>query len=486
MADEIAQVCEMEIEGVKIAIKGSVEVAQMLARMLRAIIKHHKDSREKSSEKKLNEPGEKIPSQIMKMSEGPAEILQVSDRDLQELVRLGEKNGLHFSYTIDFDANDKRTPIYIPAQEMALWGMLLKTVHMQHEAEDQDMIASYGKQLSEEKEKLLNASPEEKDAIQTKIKNLTQAKTEAEEWINEENEYVNSEHPSITLMDYLKQAKGTEFEMNPEKAVAEMDQGVELGGKLSAKECFQPIRAKCMIPDTKYFFYYPDTGSVVTRQFHVDEDTGLVYSNYALKTKEGEIYQYSDKGMTKDMWNEQKLPNLLDKAGMIEGTQCRMFDTQEKLKDYITKHNNVKSQAEIDIENKIRAGEPVFQSAETEREIVNAVNEKHKGIASAKVDENIVTISMDPNTMFRQGGKLSIRLEDGQTLLIGSMTNERIENGKATFDIKRDDPVVLVEKNATQAEQFHQINGEKCLDIINKASAAAQGMDIAKKQGTHR
>ena len=51
MADEIAQVCEMEIEGVKIAIKGSVEVAQMLARMLRAIIKHHKDSREKSSEK---------------------------------------------------------------------------------------------------------------------------------------------------------------------------------------------------------------------------------------------------------------------------------------------------------------------------------------------------------------------------------------------------------------------------------------------------
>ena len=93
---------------------------------------------------------------------------------------------------------------------------------------------------------------------------------------------------------------------------------------------------------------------------------------------------------------------------------------------------------------------------------------------------------MDPNTIFRQGGKLSIRLEDGQPLLIGSMTNEGIENGKATFDIKRDDPVILVEKNATQAEQFHQINGEECLDIINKANAAAQGMDIAKKQGTHR
>ena len=52
----------------------------------------------------------------------------------------------------------------------------------------------------------------------------------------------------------------------------------------------QPIRDKNYIPKSKYMFYVPDTGAIITRDFEIDADIGVAYSNYAVKTQDGEIY----------------------------------------------------------------------------------------------------------------------------------------------------------------------------------------------------
>ena len=63
MADEIAQVLAMEVDGVKLVFKASLEVAEFLARALRALIRSSKEDIEKGKEKKadkdLHSAGEK-------------------------------------------------------------------------------------------------------------------------------------------------------------------------------------------------------------------------------------------------------------------------------------------------------------------------------------------------------------------------------------------------------------------------------------------
>ena len=45
--------------------------------------------------------------------------------------------------------------------------------------------------------------------------------------------------------------------------------------------------------------------------------------------------------MTKDKWNRTELPKLMDKAGVLEETQCRAFNTEEKLKAYLEYHGKI-------------------------------------------------------------------------------------------------------------------------------------------------
>ena len=486
MADEIAQVCQLEVQGITLVVKGTVEAAQMILRMMRALINFVQNENEKSKEKKLNLQGKKEPGDIMKMSEGPAPVIDIREDVLEEVLSIASQDGLHFARPMDFNPYDKMCPIMIPAQEAAVWGAILKTVLARKMEEDKDVVENYAKQISEDKEKLLHASPEEKKAIETKIENFSQAKEEAEKWVSYDENMINNENVTMSLTDYLRQSKGTEFETNPEKAMAEYDKGVELGKKITAKECFQPIRDKSYITDTQLMFYVPEIGSVVTRRFMVDKETGLVFSKYALKNEKGEVYQFTDYNMTKEQWNTEVLPDMLDKANLIEGTECRLFDSQEKLTSYMKYHNQVKSPVEIEIEKDLKEGKQVFSSAEVRKEVENAVSERHKGLASAAIKNNHVTIAAEPNALFRQGGKLSLRLESGETLLIGSMKNERMEKGKAVFEINADDTVLMMDKNAKDLSQVHQITGSECKELIAKAAMSAQMQNEIRKQTSHR
>ena len=471
MADEIAQVIELEVRGIALMVKGTVEAAQLVLRMMRAIINYGHEKIEQGKDKKLHKAEEKSVSEIMKLSEGgPAQALEIREAVAEEVFRIATEKGMHYARTTDFISNDGKLPIFIPAQEAAVWGTIIKAVTQKLLIEDEKIVAGYDRKIAEEKEKLLNASPEEREKIETLIENYTHARDEADKWVAYDEKVVNGDDITMSFQEYLKQSKGTEFEKNPEKAMAELEKGVEIGQKFSAKECFQPIRDKGYMPKTNIMFYVPDIGSVVTRTFKIDQETGLVYSNYGLKTKSGEIFQFSDHNVTSAKWNEKFLPELLDKAELLEGTECRAFDSKEKLGAYLTYHNNVTPQSQIELEKALKEGKEVFSSAETKREIEHAVSEKMKGVASARLLNNRVELRVEPDAIFRQNGKLALGLSTGETLLIGSMSNERVEAGKMVFEIEKDAPVLYVKNKDSKFETPVTITGQECKDLLDKAA----------------
>lgn len=451
MADEIAQVVQMEIQGVTMVFKGTLQAIQFLARALKAMLNSGKDVYDKHNEKKLNKAGNKENfKDILKLCDGaPPQALNVRSEDFEEVIRLAFKQGLHYHVATDFIPNDGMVPILITPQEAPLWGQIYKAVASTRLDEDKKNVSGYDKLIAEEKEKLNGLKdPKEIVKIQSKIENLEQAKQEAAKWVDYGEDVLNKDDVTMSFQEYLMGAKGTDFEKNPELAMAENEKGVEIGCSFSAKESLQPIRDKSLMPDTKLMFYVPEIGAIVTREFRQDEQTKLVYSNYAVKTQEGEVFRCSDRDITKDKWNESVLPQLLDKAGMLEGTECRAFDSEEKLKSFATYHNKITSPAQKNIEKAISEGKEVFSSAEAKDEVINLVSEQSKGFASANVTGTQIEIVCNPEMLVREQGKLKLNLSDDESIVFSRIDNEGLApNGMVKFSINDESKSTFVKKN---------------------------------------
>ena len=59
MADDIAQFCQIEYEGIKFVFRGSIELAQMLARIMKAVLEAGKKGKAQLDEASLAKGGEK-------------------------------------------------------------------------------------------------------------------------------------------------------------------------------------------------------------------------------------------------------------------------------------------------------------------------------------------------------------------------------------------------------------------------------------------
>lgn len=449
-ADEIAQVCELEVQGVKMVFKGSLEVIAFMARAIKALLSSGKNTAEWLHEKKINKKGDKTFKDIVELSNGaPPQALNIRETDFDEVIRLAEKQGLHYHIATDFIPNDGMMPILITPQEAPLWGQIYKAVAAQRLDEDKKNVSGYDKLISEEKEKLNGEKEPGKIAkIQSKIENLEQAKQEASKWVDYDEEVLNKDDVTMSFQNYLMSAKGTAFEKSPEVAMAEYEKGVEIGRSFSAKESFQPVRDQSLMPDSKLMFYVPEIGAIVTREFHQDEQTKLVHSDYYVKTANGEIFTCSDKDITKDKWNESVLPKLLDKAGILEGTECRAFNSEEKLKCFLKYHDKIESPAQKNIEAALSEGREVFSSAEAKNEVLNFISEQSKGFASAAVTDEEYEITCDPKMLVKENGKLKLILSDDESLVFSKTDNEGItKNGMARFTINDESNATFVKKN---------------------------------------
>ena len=451
MADEIAQVCQLEIEGTTMVLKGSVKVIAWLAQAVKAMLQGASD---RMTERKGQKRDMKA---IWKLSkDGPPQVIMIDENNLEAVLDAAKKAGLRWTMPPDFNSTDGKVPICLPPQDMALFSAIVQSSLQKDISKSQKIIDGYNKEIAELKEKLVDEeglSAEQKKAINAKIENLEQARDEVT-GILEGKKVMAGNGGIMSFQDYLATSVGTEFEKDPEKAMAEYAKGVDLGPSLAAKECLQPIRSKALMPDSEIRFYVPEMGVDITRRFEVEG--GMVYSTYSFKSESGEMHEFSDKGMTKAEWNARILPDMLDKAGILEDTPCRAFDSEEKLRAFEKYHNNIPLKSE---ENWTENNSLGFSTAEAKQNIQFALEDKMKGMASAKVDENKVYIQLEADQLIQRDGKVSAQI--GDTLYqFGGVIPKAKADGTYTISVEKDSTVTVKKKGETE-KQISALRAQK-------------------------
>lgn len=451
MADEIAQVCQLEVEGIKMVLKGSVKVIAWLAQAIKAMLQG-------ASEQMLERRGQKQDMKaIWKLcKDGPPQVIMVDEKNLETILDAAKKAGLRWTIPPDFNSTDGMVPLCCPPQDMALFSAIVQSSLQKEISKSQKIINDYNNEIAELREKLVDEeglSIGQKNAINAKIENLEQARNEVT-GILEGKKVMAGNGGIMSFQDYLATSAGTEFEKDPEKAMAEYAKGVDFGPSLAAKECLQPVRSRALMPDSEIRFYVPEMGVDITRRFEV-EDT-IVYSTYSFKSESGEMHEFSDKGITKDEWNKRILPSLLDKAGILEDTPCRAFDSEEKLRTFEKYHNNIPLKSE---ETRTENNSLGFSTAEAKQNIQFALEDKMKGMSSAKVDENKIYIQLETEQLLQRDGKVSAQIGD-ILYQFGGVIPKAKTDGTYTISIEKDSVVTVKEKGKTE-KQISALRAQK-------------------------
>lgn len=349
MADEIAQVVDLEYKGIYYLLKGTKAMITSMVSAIQALhIWQHK--------KWLEKPGSCSWQKIQEASEGMAPILEFPAEMFEKTIDItndksikGEgfispfeyycrQNGLRYCIMPDLNPYDDYIPVAVLAQDFGMHDEQIKSFMRKRVEKEEAVKVDYDKKIGEAKERLENAeSPEEKKEIENEIKELEEGKSQNETLLQESKEKMERNNV-LEFADYLKQGKGSCFEDDPEKALNQA-QTCGVVKEFMADDCMYPIRDSGLVPDSKEVFYNQKTGDdillTVKRSFEVDEN-GVVYSVYEVTdpvsgAKKAPI---SDKGYSKEAWME-RLPQLLKQAGMLRDQPCSVVRSEEGLKDYI-------------------------------------------------------------------------------------------------------------------------------------------------------
>ena len=490
--DDVTQAVQTEFEVTKgLAIAGK-ELGSLALRFMKFIFETGKKLYEKRVEKNLNEKGEKTLEEITKLSKaGPPVIIEVNKDDLEAILKEGSNMGLHYAMLVDPDPNDSFIPITVTAEEGARWGSLVKVYADRKLSRDMEQDNSYDSSIDELTERLSNLKEgsDEWKECNIELENFKQAKQDLKDQIDYGKKIVSSkdEDIPIPLTEYVRRYKTTEAEVNPEIATAEYKKGVEIGQKMTAKDLFQPIRDTSFLPDSRLMFYVPELGAIVTREFHIDDKTGLAYSNYFFKADNGEKFTFSDHNMTTDNWNKDILPDFFSKSGILEGTLCRAFNDEDKLKRFLAYHGKLTSPSKEKVEEALKDNKEVFSNAEAKQEVLDIVSEQNKGFASAKINEDTIEIVCSPEMFTTQNGKLDFKLSEDEHIQFSGTTGlELAGEGKDNmFKIsfsKNDNPVFVKFVGDAKTEIPMQLSQVK--DRIEQAlgNAASAKLNLSAKR----
>lgn len=450
MADEIAQAVQIELEGTKIFIKGSMQLISWLAKAISSLIRVYKD-------KVLYEPGECSTRDIIKMSGGvtpPA--FEIDEKYKNEFLDLVIKNKLHYSLLIDFDLTDGKIPILVPANEAAAFTQIIEAFTKKKLSEEEAALKKVQGEVDELKEKLLSTNDNQKFYLETKLENVQQSKNELMAMHENTLKTYDEKNYAIPLERYLSKAKGTEFERDPDKAVAEYNKGVVIARDMDVKDCMQPIRSPYLVPVSKVQYYVPNKDITIERTYH--EDNGIIYSKYSFKTRMGEMYEFSDKDMTRDKWNNEELPKILDIAGIVDCVKCKIFEKIEQVKAYFTYFDKTPPLSE--------SRNVVFSNAEVISEAEFAIEEKLKGMASAKVIDNRIEFVVPQDKLFSQNGKVVYAPDglEGTIYMFEHITPGALKDGMLSFSTGIKSNVVVKEKNSMDKS----ISAEAVKNIISE------------------
>ncbi len=444
MADEIAQVISMEIQGMKFVVEASLAAARLFFTILKWFLS------DRYAQGHVL-PGETSPTVIFKMSQpdGPATLM--TDRDevmIDQIREQATKMGLHF-HVGDFNKNNTKVTFFTTPKEAGALQSIIQQCAKEKKEEMLQGVARIDKDIKETEALFqFTKDPEEIKALNVTLENLKKSREESETKIRSLDEIINSEDMHLGFNEFLGTLKGSEFERDPDKAFTALcEHNMGQPPEFNAKEAFQPVRNECNAPKNGVTYYLPEYGCKVTREFKKD-DKNCIYSIYHIITKDGEHHQFSDRNMTDAEWNKNVLPKIYDTAGFLEDTIVRAFSDPNVMVAFAKKYPDLKPKSDERVQEMKKNGVSPFQNEKQERLMKNEMNEFQKRKAYDNINRDSCVIWID--TPILKGGYLEANI-DGETFKFTQqdMTKDPVQNeyGQRGISFSSDMTITLESKD---------------------------------------
>lgn len=358
MADEIAQVVEMEYKGAYYLFKGTKAMIAMMARFVKAL-------HEWNNERYLKKPGNCTWEKLQEVSNGTPPILEFPKEMFEEKVIRVEADGtkimksdfdlycekydLRYCIMPDLNPNDDYIPVAVPAQDMGIHQEQIKAVMGRRIKKEEEKVSEYDAKIHVVKEKIANVTdPKEKELLEGELAMLLEGKAQNEMLLSESKEKLEKDN-MLDFAEYLKQGEGTLAEYDPKAALTE-ENVCGIVREYTPYECMWPVRDESLVPKGKEIYYSQRTSDdevhTIRRKFFTDEQ-GQIYSQYYFKVQgeKGEK-MISDYGLSRAMW-EKKLPELLAAGGFVNEAPTAVVHGKERFVKYqeFVEENFKKAQA---------------------------------------------------------------------------------------------------------------------------------------------
>ena len=417
--DEIAQVCQAEIQGITVAVKATVQVAQWIFRLLRWLCT-------KEMEQRLNMPGCHRFGDIMKLSNGEMpQVLDIPEKDVAGLIAFAKSHDLHMSLLPDLNANDGKMQFAIPPQEAPLFVSFTKANAQREKSELDSIMEKFTTEEAELTEKLRHATGDTTE-LENHLDVVKERNREAGVRVEDVQKRIE-QGGLCDINDYLRTGKGSMLDENLEKGMAAYEKGLDVSAKYTMRECMEPVRDPGNIPIEKFRFILPDQGVVVTREYKVDKDTNIAYSDYSFTTAEGEKCVFSDKNIPKAKWNSEELPKILEKIGCDGDTPAKVFKNIEGLKKYFELSRGKDIIPNVVKKVKEKGFDPEnFNNAEVGKQLQADKVESMKEKASAEIngDKHLEKFRVPvEDFFFTDGAAYVFDRTTGQEVCLGSKNN---------------------------------------------------------------
>ncbi|MDD3417627.1 MAG: hypothetical protein PHY47_27170 [Lachnospiraceae bacterium] len=480
MADEIAQVVEMEYKGAYYLFKGTKATIAMFAKAVKALMDHHHT-------KYLNKEGNCDWKKMQEISKGTPPILEFPKEMFEEKIiqtnRDGsvvkksdfdlycEKYGLRYCIMPDLNPNDDYIPVAVPTQDVGIHKEQIKAVMERRIITEEDKDRVLDEKIVAAKERIANATTEEeKKEAEEELTMLLDAKVQNQNLLKESKE--KAEHDNeIDFAEYLKQGEGTLFETDPEKALHQ-DEVCGIVREYTPYDCMWPVRDEDHIPESGELFYSQTTSDekihMIKREFKRDEHENI-YSEYRIRMPgSSEVKVYSDYGMSKDQWKKQ-IPQMLKEAGLENEVKTAVVQSEDRFKKYQeyveANFKNAPSESEEQKEEK------PYSSEESKK----FVKEHNKELKDKKdYEESLYSTVTVPVAKLMPDGEEVMCMELSEGLVKGVMIQDMDEKTAKVF-IKDDATYSVVKPDGTAKEMLGSDITKAVNDSVKEAITRTAG-----------
>ena len=480
MADEIAQVVDLEYKGVYYLLKGSRELIAKMCMMIKFL-------HEWNHKKWLEKPGSSTWQKIQEASEGSAPILEFPKEMFEETIDITgdsdvkgsgmispfeyycRKNNLRYCMMPDLNPNDDYIPVAVLSQEFGIHDEQIKAYMRRRIEAEESKDKGYEEKIDDAKRALEDAEGEEKEKLEKDIEALQEAKDQNNALLQESKEKMERGNV-LDFAEYIKQAEKTCILSDPLHAEAQA-QTCGIVREFMPDDCMFPIRDTGLMPEGGKLYYLQKCGEdeylTVERSFEVDEN-GCVYSVYSADNPNAEepFLQITDKDCSSQEWTD-RLTDFFKKTGMYKDQPMQITKDAKAFFDYKVEQDGNFTKAHSD-------GQEL--SSQMQIELAMKRDEGLQSAAYAKSFYSTVTVPSE-QVMPNDDQVLSLELDDG---FVEGISLVEIDSKEAKLSIRSDGQYVFIgadgkEKALTGDEIIQAIEGREKKEEARKALTKSAG-----------